>query len=104
MFLCFIKLRKAHNSVECFVLWQILLRFVVPPWIIEAVRQFHYGMGAHVRDDNGICTEEFDMEQGLHQGYVLSPMWFTIFFAAVTLFALQWFSENSNILADLINL
>ena len=88
-FLCFIKLRKAHNSVDCFLLWQVLARFEVPPRMIAVVRQFHYGMGAYVRNDNGVCTEEFDVEQGLHQGCVLSPLLFTIFFATATLFALN---------------
>ena len=49
-------------------------------------------------------TEEFNVEQGLRQGCVIYPLLFNIFFAAVLLVALQRFSEDPEILADLVNL
>ena len=83
---------------------QVLARFGVPPQMIRVIRQFHDGMKACVRNDDGVCSEWFEVAQGLRQGYVLAPLPFNIFFAAMLLVALQWFSEDVDILADLVHL
>ena len=44
------------------------------------------------------------MEQGLRQERVLSPLLFNIFFAAMLIFVLQRFSEDTVILAELVHL
>ena len=100
--LCFIDLQKAYDSVDRYLLWQILARCGVPGRLIAAIRQFHEGMRACVRNDNGDYSEEFNVEQGLRQGCVLFPLLFNIFSAAVLLVALQRFSEDPDILADLV--
>ena len=59
---------------------------------------------ASVRNDNGVCWREFDVEQGVHQGCVRSrPLLFSIFFAAV-LIILQRFSKDPDIFVDLVHL
>ena len=102
--LCFIDLQKAYDSVDRSLLWQILARYGVPRRMIAVIRQFHEGMRGCVRNDNGDCSKEFNIEQGLRQGCVLSPLLFNIFFAAALLVALQRFSEDPDILADLVHL
>ena len=72
--------------------------------MIAVIRQFHEGMRACVRNDNGDCLEDINVEQGLPQGFVLSPLLFNIFFAAALQVALQRFSEDPEILADLVHL
>ena len=57
LFLCFIDLQKAYNSVDRTILWQVPARFEVPPKVIEVIRQFHDGMRACVRNDDGRCSE-----------------------------------------------
>ena len=102
--MCFIDLQKAYDTVGRTLLWQVLTRIGVPPQMIAVIRQFHDGMKACVRPDDGVCSAWFEVEQGLRQGCVLSPLLFNIFFAAVLNVVLQRFSEEPAILAELVHL
>ena len=104
LFMCFIDLQKAYDTVDRTLLWQVLTRIGVPPQMIAVIQQFHDGMRACVRPDDGVCSDWFDVEQGLRQGCVLSPLLFNIFFAAVLTVVLQRFSEEPAILAELVHL
>ena len=103
LFLCFIDLQKAYDSVDRALLWRVLARFGVPPQMIEVIRQFYDGMRACVRNDDGRCSEWVEVAQGLRQGCVLSPLLFNVFFAAILPVALERFSKDAGILADLIH-
>ena len=72
--------------------------------MIEVLRQFHDGMRACVRSNQGRCSEWFEVAQGLRQGCVLSPLLFNGFFAAILLVVLERLSKDAVILADLIHL
>ncbi|CAM9498388.1 unnamed protein product, partial [Ascophyllum nodosum] len=102
LFLCFIDMQKAYDSVDRTLLWQVLARFGTPSQMIEVIRQFHDGMRACVRSDDGRCSEWFEVAQGLRQGCVLSPLLFNVFFAAILRVVLERFSKDAGILADLI--
>ena len=102
--LCFIDLQKAYDSVDRTLLWQVLARFEVRPQMIEVIRQFHDEMRVCLRNDDGRCSEWFEVAQGLRQGCVLSPLLSNVFFAAILLVALEIFSKDAGILADLIHL
>ena len=103
LFMCFIDLQKAYDTVDRTLLWQVLTRIGVPPQMIAVIRQFHDGMRACVRPDDGVCSNWFELEQGLRQGWVLSPLLFDIFFAAVLNVVLQRFSEDPAILTELVH-
>ncbi|BFZ17197.1 hypothetical protein BsWGS_20236 [Bradybaena similaris] len=46
------------------------------------VRQFHDGMSARVQD-NGVCSESFNVTNGVKQGCILAPTLFSMMFAAM---------------------
>ena len=46
--------------------------------MLGVIRQFHDGMGACVRLDDGECSDMFGVEQGVWQGCVFAPLLFNI--------------------------
>ena len=104
LFLCSIDLQKACDSDDRTLCLHVLARFGVPPQRIEVIRQFHDRMRACVRNDDGRCSEWFEVAQGLRQECVLSSLLFSVFFAAILLVALERFGKDADILADLIYL
>ena len=60
---CFVDFQKAYDAVDRTLLWQVLTRIGVPPHIIAVIRQFHDGMRACVRSDDGVCSDWFVMKQ-----------------------------------------
>ena len=63
-------------------------------------------MRARVRPDDGVCSDWFELEQGLRQGCVLSPPLYSllpVFFYSVLTVGHQKFSEDTVILAELVH-
>ena len=104
LFMFFIDLQKAYDTVDRTLLWQVLTHIGVPPQMLAIIQQFHDEMRACVRPDDGVCSDWIEVEQGLRQGCVLSPLMFNIFFAAVLSVVLQRCSEELVILAELVHL
>ena len=104
LFVCFIDLQKAYDTVDRTLRWQVLTRIGVSPQMIAVIRQSHDGMRTCVRPDDGVCSDWFEVEQGLRQGCVLSSLFVNIVFAAVLNVVVQRFSEEPAILAELVHL
>ena len=104
LFMCFIDSRRLTTPLTAPFCGRVLSRIGVPPQMITVIRQFHDGMRACVRADDGVCSDWFEVEQGLRQGGVLSPLLSNIFFALVRNVALQTFSEEPAILAKRVHL
>ena len=83
LYVCFIDLTKAYDSVYRALLWTVLARFGVPQTMISVIRQLHDGMRACVRLDDRVCSEWFAVEEGLRQECVLVPLLFSILFATI---------------------
>ena len=52
LYVCFIDLTKAYDTVDGTLLWRVLARFGVPQKIISVIRQFHDDMPACMRLDD----------------------------------------------------
>ena len=64
LFLLFIDIRKAYDSISHALLWRALEKLGVLDTLISLVRSFHEGMQAWVRV-NGDLLEEISVENGL---------------------------------------
>ena len=104
LYVCFIDLTKAYDSVDRTLLWKVLARFGVPHNMISVIRQLHDGMQACVRLDDRLCSRSFAVKQGLRQGCVLAPLLFNIFFAAVINVASTRFKADKGIMDAFVHL
>ena len=67
LYVCFIDLQNAYDSVDRELQLVVLARFGVPEMILTVIRQFYEGMRACVCTDDGEHSECFDVPQGLRQ-------------------------------------
>ena len=104
LYTCFIDPQKAYDSVDRTLLWHLLARYGVPDKMIAIIRDFHDGMRARVRLDNGETSEWFNVEQGLRQGCVLAPLLFNIFFTAVLTVAYDRFAAEEDVRNDFVHI
>ena len=104
LYVRFIDLTKAYDSVDRTLLWTVLASFGVPQNMISVIRQFHDGMRACLRLDDRVCSRWFAVEQGLRQGCALAPLLFNIFFAAVINVASTRFKADEGIMDALVHL
>ena len=59
LYVCFIDLTKAYDSVDRTLRWTVLARFGVPQIMISVICQLHDGMRACVRLDDRACSRWF---------------------------------------------
>ena len=57
LYMCFVDLLKAYDSVDRELLWVVFARFGVPENMLTVIRQFHEGMRARVRTHDGEHSE-----------------------------------------------
>ena len=88
LYMTFVDLTKAFDTVSRDGLWKIMAKFGCPPRFIAMVRQFHDGMQARVQND-GEFSEPFEVTNGVKQGCVLAPALFSMMFSAMLMDAFQ---------------
>ena len=82
LFITFVDLTKAFDTVNRDALWKIMSKFGCPEKFVNIVRLFHDGMQARVKDD-GQYSEPFPVTNGVKQGCVLAPTLFSMLFSAM---------------------
>jgi len=82
LYMAFIDLTKAFNSVDRQALWSILSKYGCHAKYIRVLRLLHDGMSATVLN-GGSESESFTVETGVKQGCIIAPTLFTIFIAAI---------------------
>ena len=80
LYLIFINLTKAFDTVNREGLWAMLSKIGCPDKFVDIIRSFHDGMLAHVID-GGDISAAFSVTSGTKQGCVLAPLLFSIFFS-----------------------
>ena len=79
LFVAFIDLTKAFDSVSSEGLFHILPLIGCPPKLLNFTKTFHVGTRVTVKF-SGDSSEAFDINIGVKQGCVLAPTLFNIFF------------------------
>ena len=82
LYMTFVDLTKAFDTVNRDGLWKIMAKFGYPPRFMAMVRQFHDGMQACVQND-GEFSEPFEVRNGIKQGCVMAPTLFSMMFSVM---------------------
>lgn len=82
LYMAFIDLTKAFDSVSRDLLWKILSKAGCPEKFINIMRLLHDDMTATVIA-NGESTDPFKVKSGVKQGCIAAPTLFSIFIASI---------------------
>ena len=82
LYMVFIDLSKAFDTVDRSTLWTLLRRYGCPETFVKIIQEFHGGMAGAV-SIGGSTTDPFEISHGLKQGCVLAPTLFTLFLTAL---------------------
>ena len=82
LFVLFVDLKKAYDTIPRDALWNVLQKVGIPPKMLSIVKSFHEGMQAEV-SVNAMTTDTVKVKNGLRQGCTLAPTLFNIYYSAV---------------------
>ena len=82
LYVLFVDLRKAYDSIPHHALWLILETVGVPQHMLGLIHSLHNGMEARVCVAAGL-TDTISVANGLRQGRTLAPTLFNMYFATV---------------------
>ena len=84
LYIAFIDLQKAFDTVNRELLWTVLEKFGTPPKFLTILKKLHENMSATVLA-SGERSPPFNIEVGVKQGCVIAPVIFNIFISAITI-------------------
>ena len=96
LYVAFIDLSKAFDSVDRTLLWLILEKSGCPHHFVQIVRCLHDGMTACIRvgDDT---SDPFEVTRGVKQGCVLAPVLFNTYVRCITVLLAQTLDKEHQI-------
>lgn len=96
LYVTFVDLTKAFDTVSRSGLWTILKRLGCPPKFLTMITQLHDDQRGQVRSTNDL-SEPFPIQNGVKQGCVLAPTLFSIFFSMMLQQASQDLDDEDGI-------
>jgi len=94
LYLAFIDLTKAFDTVIGHLLWGVLCKFGCPPSFLMILKEFHRNASDTRVSVGGLLSDPFDVNGGVKQGCILTPVIFNLFLVAVTLLFQNGISES----------
>ena len=82
LFMLFVDLRKAYDSVPRQALWLVLQMYGIHLTLVNLIKSLHDGMKAEVRVD-GTNSPGIEVTNGLRQGCTIAPTLFNLYFNVV---------------------
>ncbi|CAF3152656.1 unnamed protein product [Rotaria sp. Silwood2] len=79
LFLCFIDVAKAYDSVNRELLWKVCRKYGISEKLVRMFRMLYNNSKAKVRI-NGELSDSFEIDNGVMQGGIPSPVLFNIVF------------------------
>ena len=76
IYFCFIDYVKAFDYVDHKKLWEITIEMGIPDHLTCLLRNLYASQEATVRTGHE-TTDWFQIQKGIHQGYILSPAYLT---------------------------
>ena len=83
VYIVFVDLKKAYDSVPCKAMWKALEKYGYPSNMIKLIRSFHDGMSAELKINGELLEGEIKVTNGLRQGCTMAPNLFNLFFNLV---------------------
>ena len=83
IYFCFTDYAKGFDCVDHNTLWKILKEMGIPEHLTCLLRNLYAGPEAKVRTGHG-TTDWFQIEKGVHQGYIMSPCLFNLYLEHIT--------------------
>ena len=82
LFVLFVDLKNAYDSVPRKALWCVLEKYGVSPTMLSVIRSFHEDMTAVMRVGDDL-TENIEVTNGLREGCTLALTLFNLYFSAM---------------------
>ena len=80
LYVVFVDLRKAYDSVPQTAMWRVLEKYGFPPVMVSPVRSFRKGMSAELKTNGQSLEGEISVSNGLRQGCTMAPALLNMFF------------------------